>query len=375
MKKRIGIAVLTALLLVLLAAMTQALADDYAVVHDTNTLNLRAGPDSSTALLGSANRGDWVQILGENGNWYYVRVVNGGKYGYMSKNYLSTGASSSSLRGVVANAKSTSYLNLRARPSTGSASLAKYHNGAVCEILDAYTPGWYHVRIDGMEGYFSSQFLRLESPVYSDRGTAYVATNNGGKLKMRSGPTTNAGVLTTYSNGTAVSVILKGNGFWKVSVGGKVGYMDASFLSASGPVTPVGPTGNAYCIVNNSKSTSVLNLRASASTNSKSLAQYKNGTRLEVLMAGTEWCRVKNPSDGKTGYVMTKYVRLYNASSVRTVKNGNTYVNLRSRASKSGTVYARVNSGRTVTVLVPGSDWCKVKYNGTTGYMMTRYLK
>jgi len=374
MKKKIGLIVLSAVLLALLMAGAQALADEYAMVCDTSSLNLREGPDSSTALLGKANRGDWVQILDDCGGWYYVRLVNGGKYGYMSKKFLTTGAASA-LTGVVANPRSTSYLNLRENPTTASRSIGHYYNGAVCEILDVYNTSWYHVRIGSMEGYFASQYVRLETPVYPTGSVVYVATNNGGKLNMRSGPTANCGAVAKYSNGTAVNVILKGNGYWKVAVNGKIGYMDASFLSSSAPVGPVIPTGG-YCIVSNSRASSYLNLRASASTSSKSLGKYYNGARLEVLMAGKEWCKVRDTASGKTGYMMTSYLRLYNTTYTRTVKNGSSYVNLRSRPSKSsGSVYAKVNSGKTVTVLVPGEDWSKVKYGSTTGYMMTRFLK
>ena len=38
-------------------------------------------------------------------------------------------------------------------------------------------------------------------------------------------------------------------------------------------------------------------------------------------------------------------------------------------------VLLRVPHGASVTIVSPGTDWCKVKYNGTTGYMMTYFLK
>ena len=38
-------------------------------------------------------------------------------------------------------------------------------------------------------------------------------------------------------------------------------------------------------------------------------------------------------------------------------------------------VLARVPSGSTVTVLTPGDEWCKVQYQGHTGYMLTYFLQ
>ena len=60
----------------------------YGVVADTESLNLRSGPGTEYSWLGSANRGEWIEILGETGNWFEVRVVSSGQSGYMSKNFI-----------------------------------------------------------------------------------------------------------------------------------------------------------------------------------------------------------------------------------------------------------------------------------------------
>ena len=53
-----------------------------------------------------------------------------------------------------------------------------------------------------------------------------------------------------------------------------------------------------------------------------------------------------------------------------------TYVNLRSTADMTqNNVRTRVPSGSSVTVLIPGPDWCKVSYNGYTGYMLSYFLQ
>ena len=51
-------------------------------------------------------------------------------------------------------------------------------------------------------------------------------------------------------------------------------------------------------------------------------------------------------------------------------------MNLRSAPNMmQNNVRVRVPSGGNVTVLMPGPDWCKVKYTGITGYMMTYFLQ
>ena len=80
---------------------------------------------------------------------------------------------------------------------------------------------------------------------------------------------------------------------------------------------------------------------------------------------------------GNVGYMMTKYLTLSNTdSTVKTIQNGNTYVNFRSAPSLTGsTVYDRLYTGTPITVLTPGDQWTQVRYNGRTGYVMTQFLK
>ena len=87
----------------------------------------------------------------------------------------------------------------------------------------------------------------------------------------------------------------------------------------------------------------------------------------------------QNQTNGMTGYVMTAYIQLHNLPSTpwRTVSHpSGSYVNLRSSANMSiNNVLSRMPSGASVQVLIPGSEWTKVSYGGTTGYMLTYFLK
>lgn len=49
-------------------------------------------------------------------------------------------------------------------------------------------------------------------------------------------------------------------------------------------------------------------------------------------------------------------------------------VNLRKRPSKLSAKLASVPCGENVELIEPLSDWCKIKWNGITGYMMTQFL-
>ncbi|MBQ9265154.1 MAG: SH3 domain-containing protein [Clostridia bacterium] len=401
MKKAKTICALAAILCLLLSALP-AWADnfpgvyDFAIVSGTSTLNLRNGPSANDAWLGSAAEGTWVGLMGESGNWYRVFVPSLNQYGYMSKNYLKTASSGSSgasgTTGVVNNPKATQFLNLRQFPSYDSPVLGIFYNGAAFTVL-SFNNGWYQVQMNGMIGYFRQEYVCINGS--SGGSTAFIRTNNGGKLNLRTAPSySGSSIIAQYPNGTQVNVLLKGKSsagstFYKVSIQGTIGYVDAAFLSSNGgyvpsvsPVTPphpgFQPVTQGTAIVNNPKSTQYLNLRALPSSTAKVIAQYKNGIRFQVIEAGEKWCKVYGSASGNIGYMMTKYLKLSGVSNhpTKVVQNGGTYVNLRSAPSQSkGAIYQQVYSGAVVTVVTPGDEWTQVRYGNTTGYMMTKFLK
>lgn len=357
---------------------------DFALVSGTDKLNLRVGPGTEYQWAGALDEGKWAGIVGESGSWYHVYLPETNQYGYMSKNFLKRAGNITppgSNTGVVSNPKPTQFLNLRSYPSYDAQVLGIYYNGAAFTLLSTTPDGWYQVQIGGQIGYFRSEYVRLTGSAGTGE-TAVLHSANGGKVNLRNAPTyAGSAVLGQYAPGTQVIVHLSSpviGSFWKVSVNGVLGYMDSVFLTKS--VTPVNPgprpATQGTAVVSNPKSTQYLNLRAQASSSSKVIAQYKNGVRFEVIQAGETWTKVYGSASGNIGYFMTKYLKLSNASFIKTIQNNGSYVNLRSSPSKaSGRVYVQVPSGASVTVLIPGDEWCKVRYAGTVGYMMTYFLK
>ena len=367
-----------AVVTVIALIFTCALAD-FAIVSGTSSLNLREGPGYDYNIIGTAARGDWVEVNGDTDGWYSVSVVKNNNFGYMDSNYLSFGSGGSdpsTTTGVVANQSPSAFLNLREYPSYSANVLGIYYNGAVCTILSTYSSGWYEVEIDGMHGYFRSEYIKVNG---GSSTTATVTASSGSTVNLREGPSTSYGVLYRVPIGSRVSVLLKGNNFWKIRYNGLTGYMSSSFLSSGYTPAPTAvPYTSGYAVVSNISSYQSVNMRAQPSTSAQVLAQYSAGTRFQVVAQGKTWCKLYGTASGRTGYIMTKYLTLYNLPSTPTkrVNNGNSYVNLRSAPSKAtGSVLVQVPSGSTVTVMIPGDEWTQVRYNGVTGYMMTYFLK
>ena len=388
-------AVFLTLTLLLCAVCLSAGADEavWGVVTQSDRVNLRAEALAGSAWMGSYERDTWVRITGESDGWYSVTGPDG-KSGFMNGNYVSVAQQSYGVIGIVTNPRSTSFLNLRQSPDYSARVLGIYYNGVPCVLL-SLSDGWYHVRVNGVEGYFSAAYIEQSYQVFSEE-VATVLSGNGAAVNLRQGPGKEYEVLRQLDSGSYVMVLQRGAGWWQVSADGSVGFMSTEFLQ-DGVQTPHGAfsveavvqdtpaqTGvsreteeSAYAIVTNPKATQVLNLRQDPDTSSLVLGQFSNGARFDVLACGEEWCQVQSPQ-GVTGYMMTRYLTLYEAENgtERTVAHPQqSYVNLRAEASMDGAILAQVPHGSMVTVLVPGEAWMKVRYGELEGYMVASFLE
>jgi uncharacterized protein YgiM (DUF1202 family) len=372
-------AALVLVLVVLFTSASALAADEFAVIYNTSRLNLRSGPSADSTWLGTYSPGTWVQISEAPGSWYSV-VTPDGKTGYMSRNFLNRGITEYTTIATVLNSKPTQFLNLRKEPNYNAQVLGIYYNGTPAPVL-GNTGGWYLVSVDGTLGYFRGEYLKIDAMIGSDDIATIVTPNNTG-LNLRTGPGTKYPSIRQFKGGRFVMVLNRGDGWWKVSIDGYQGYMNTDFLQegilindGSGSAAPKEP----YALVKNPKSTQVLYLRESASQSGNVLGQYKNGTRLTVLNQGSEWSYVTVDETGKTGFMMSNYLAFYNlpVKPMMTVTHPDgTFVNLRSGPSMTGTkVLKRMSDGDKVEVLIPGSDWVKVRYGNITGYAAKAFLE
>ena len=116
-----------------------------------------------------------------------------------------------------------------------------------------------------------------------------------------------------------------------------------------------------------------LNLRETASLTAKVLGQFPTGTLVEIVEAGDEWHKVE--VNGKSGYMMAKYLSTENKDTVATVRtNTGIGLNFREEPSMEGAIITSYKPGTKVTVLQKGAAWSRVSVNGQEGFMATQYL-
>ncbi len=268
-------------------------------------------------------------------------------------------------------------LNLRKEPSLNAQVLKQYPSGTWMTVISEEN-GWSKVKVDGREGFVMSKYLSDGS----NNTTLYVRTNTGRGLNLRDQPSLQGNILGSYKTGTAVSVISRGNGWYKVSVDGQTGYMSSQYLtgktSGGSSTTGYPKTGT----VSNPGANQVLLLRETASTDARVLGYYRNGTSVQLLGESGNFYKVN--VNGQSGYMMKKYIKLSGSNGGSTsVKvpfeaklvnpNGTGIVNFRAGAGLNASIIKAYPVGTKITVTEMGDVWCKAEIDGVSGYV-SRYF-
>ena len=201
-------------------------------------------------------------------------------------------------------------------------------------------------------------------------------------LNLRDKASTSGRILTTIPKGKTVTILSEKdeNGWYKVSYGGKTGYVSGSYLTTS-------PSGSTTITTKTGTATENLNLRNQASLSGKILTTIPKGKTVTILSEKDENGWYKVSYDGKTGYAISNYIKEGDSNSESTESTPSTPVpiegqptenlNLRDQPSTSGKILTTIPKGKTVTILSEknANGWYKVSYNGKTGYVSGSYFK
>lgn len=116
-----------------------------------------------------------------------------------------------------------------------------------------------------------------------------------------------------------------------------------------------------------------LNVRKSASTSSAIITTLKRNSQVTLINKSGNFWYVRY-STSSYGYCSADYITV-TSKVVKTVKTTSGNLNVRNRASTSGTVLTKLSSGTKVPVISTSNGWSKILYNGNkTGYVSSAYL-
>jgi len=411
-------------------------------VDTGSKLNVRVGPSTSSSTIMSLSKGKEVTIISESNGWSEIKV--NGKNGYVSSKYLiskqTSTSSEKSIKYVSIDANSS--LNVRKSPSSQSNVLTKLSNNTKVEVY-AESNGWSKIKVNGIDGYVASQYIKeskssavqkeakdtsstvkkettntsaSNSSKETKTVTKYVNVSSGSSLNLRTKPSTTSSVIVKLAKDVSVTVISESNGWSKIKVYGKEGYVSTTYLSTkkttsttatnktstSKPASTVSEEKQVVKYVNVDQN-STLNVRKSASTTSSVLTKLKSNTKVTVLSDKNGWSKIKvNNIEGyvSSQYLVKKTTSNKNESSKNDTKNqtdtkeqikdnkdsvlsvekvvnieANSSLNVRSTPSTSGKIVDKLKANQIVTVLSESNGWSKIKVNNKEGYVSSQYLK
>ncbi len=275
----------------------------------------------------------------------------------------------------------TTSLNLRDGPGYDAKVIASYKQGEWVEI-QAWYGTWDLVRVvrTGRTGYMVDSYLTAPGTGGEGSGDIGVVTNQSARafLNLREYPSYDARVLGIYYNGAQCRIISAENGWYMVEIDGMLGYFKEEFVkraSSSG----AGQVSYAYAAASSGKT---VNLRSAPSMSAQVLTRVPLGQQVEVLLKGTQFWYVS--WQGQWGFMASAYLKESGSVQPVTPSEPQTQgyatvdypggLNLRQQPSASSRVLTVCPMGARAEILKPGLQWCQVRYAGTVGYMMTRYL-
>ncbi|PEY34548.1 peptidase P60 [Bacillus cereus] len=176
---------------------------------NVSSLNVRTGPSASHTVLGSVNKGQTVQVVGEVQDWF--KISHNGGTGYISKDFVTKGGTAVSnqtekpatnnnvtLQTGGSYVVNTGALKVRTGPATYNAVIGGVTNGQTLQVSGVEN-GWYKINHNGRTGYVSADYVK-----FVKGGTANVTTPSRPTTGGEQGNTQTEKPTTPSANGSSI---------------------------------------------------------------------------------------------------------------------------------------------------------------------------
>ena len=213
----------------------------------TDALNLRSGPGTGYALLGSVPAGSRLEVTGEAQSGYYP-VTYRGESGWVLADLVVVDALASnpasddeppSVAGDNAVATTIDDVYLRSGPTRDAPFVTTIPAGSPVALSGSADGGYLGVVYNGTSGWVDAAYLDVDQsadpaaqPVPEPvPGTTETATTTA-ELNLRAGPVPNAAILLVIPAGSPVTLTGEASGgYLGVSYNGTTGWADAAYLA------------------------------------------------------------------------------------------------------------------------------------------------
>ncbi|WP_434796452.1 SH3 domain-containing protein [Terrisporobacter vanillatitrophus] len=201
-------------------------------------------------------------------------------------------------------------LNVRTGSSTKYSIAGTVRKGTKLEYISTCSNGWYKVKYKGSTRYVSNKYSKLKSDSTST-STSKTVEVTASRVNIRSGAGTKYSIVDTVIKGTKFKYISRcSNGWYKVEYKGRTRYITDKYTKISG----LASTSDSIKKVGK-VTASALNVRSGASTKYSVKKTIKMNSVVGVISSYSNgWSKVKL-SSSTTGYVCTKYLKVYAGDS------------------------------------------------------------
>lgn len=292
-----------------------------------DTVNVRGGPDTNTAIVASVHKGEQFTALDKRGDWYKIKVGNA--EGWVAE-WLVQAKTVADAPAGYAVAKSGT-INVRSGPGTNYAVTGQIGTNTKLPVL-ALSGDWVKIQMPGGSTGWVAEWLvqtqkstDQQAPASSQNvsgsntqpdsrnGAVKVkqATITAAAINVRSGPGTSYDTIAKVNKGAKYN-ITEVNGQWlKISLpGGKTGWI-AAWLATVSEVASAQPAASAQNNSNVNSDTGDndgsdsndnsnlqlvindnVNVRGGPGTQHNIIGQVSRGQRLGVLEQAGDWYKV-----------------------------------------------------------------------------------
>lgn len=399
------------------------------LANDGDTAPLLVSPSTSATVIMDIIHGTQVTVLTNDGSWCRVKVA--GLEGYLLTSQLDFDASGvvlpdapeADVLTAIVNTEATT-LNLREGPSTEDKILAQIPKGATV-VVTRYGAEWCAISWDNQPGYVMTKYLLFdEDPSEPDSGETDPEEPDSGEtdepeepdsgetkpvepvppsddedvtgstawvmrtvnyVNLRETASTEGKVITTIPAGDELTVLNKGSTFSYVSHGVGTGYVLTQHLTFTKPLETIG------ILYVNTVSDSLAMRDEADLYDSNVLTYIPKGEKVLLIEELSGWCQVQYGD--YVGYCSSAYLSrkrpneyevddtpIYDPS-MTAVAGWNAVINgdgksvpLHKWCSTASPELTTIPSGNTVKLLARGEIWCKITFEGETGYCLTEKL-
>ena len=234
----------------------------------------------------------------------------------------------------------TSSLNVRANASTNSSKIGSFKKGAIVEIENISSNGWYKIKYKKGYGYVSGKYIEVLNDSSNDATVIKKGKINTTTLNVRSKSSASSTKIGTLSKGTIVDIVkVEKNGWYKIKYKKGYGYISRSYVVdvGSNENEDNNSSNDAIVIKKGKINTEILNVRSESSASSTKIGTLSKGTIVDIVKVEKNgWYKIKYKKG--YGYISGSYVvdASSDGESDRVYKNPPGYIQLKDKISVSG---------------------------------------